>query len=171
MVRILLRVAAIVGVLLVAFVAWFYANYGGIGQPFPRIGDPKPRLQAELIATLPEPPGNLAVSGTGRVFFTYHAEGHPTIKVLELVGGKPVPYPNMDMQQGSSDRPSYGAVFNIRIDSRNRLWSIDHGEHGVFGARLVAVDLNTNKPIKQIWLPRSVAGIGSYVQDMHVDFC
>ncbi|MBX9883793.1 MAG: hypothetical protein K2X68_02345, partial [Novosphingobium sp.] len=164
MVRIFLRVAAVLGILLIAFVGWFYANYGGTGQPFPRIGDPRPRLQAERIATLPEPPGNLAVSSTGRVFFTYHAEGHPAIKVLELVNGKPVPYPNLEMQRGDRDRPSYGAVFNIRIDSRNRLWSIDHGEHGVFGARLVAVDLNTNRPIKQIWLPRAVAGIGSYVQ-------
>jgi len=169
MVRTLLRIVAVVGILLGLFVVWFYANYGGTGQPFPRIGDPKPRQQAELIATLPEPPGNIAVSATGRVFFTYHAEGHPAIKVLELVNGKPVPYPNLEMQSGDRSKPSYGAVFNIRIDSRNRLWSIDHGEHGLFGARLVAVDLSTNKPIKQIWLPRSVAGIGSYVQDMQID--
>lgn len=169
MVRIFTRVAAGLAILLLAFGAWFYANYGGTGQPFPKMGDPKPRLTAELIATLPEPPGNLAVSSSGRVFFTYHAEGHPALKVLELVNGKPVAYPNLEMQQGDTSKPSYGAVFNIRIDSRNRLWSIDHGEHGLFGARLVAVDLNTNTPIKQIKLPGSVAGIGSYVQDMQID--
>jgi hypothetical protein len=169
MVRILLRVGALLGVLLLAFTGWFYASYGGTGQPFPKMGDAKPRLTAELIATLPEPPGNLAVSATGRIFFTYHAEGHPDVKVLELVNGNPVPFPDLAMQTADTSKPSYGAVFNIRIDSKNRLWSIDHGEHGLFGARLVAVDLNTNQPIKQIKLPRSVAGIGSYVQDMQID--
>ena len=166
--RLSLALAVVLGLVFI-FVIWFYANYGGNGLPFPKMGDARPAMRAEIVATLPEPPGNMAVSSDGRIFFTYHAESHPDIKVLELVNGKPVPYPNAAMQTPSNDRPSYGAVFNIRIDSRNRLWSIDHGQHGVFGARLVAVDLATNKPIRQIWLSREVAGIGSYVQDMQVD--
>ena len=167
--RVLFRIVAVLALALGLFVAWFYSSYGGSGAVFPRIGDPRATQQAEIVATLPEPPGNLAVSKDGRVFFTYHAESRPDIKVLELVGGKPVPYPNLAMQTPDQSKPSYGAVFNIRIDSRNRLWSIDHGQHGVQGARLVAVDLATNKPIKQIRLPGSVAGIGSYLQDMQID--
>ena len=167
--RVLFRIVAVLALALGLLVAWFYWSYGGSGAAFPRIGDPRPTQQAEIVATLPEPPGNLAVSKDGRVFFTYHAESRPDIKVLELVGGKPVPYPNLAMQTPDQSKPSYGAVFNIRIDSRNRLWSIDHGQHGVQGARLVAVDLATNKPIKQIRLPGSVAGIGSYLQDMQID--
>ena len=167
--RVLFRIVAVLALALGLFVAWFYSSYGGSGAAFPRIGDPRATQQAEIVATLPEPPGNLAVSKDGRVFFTYHAESRPDIKVLELVGGKPVPYPNLAMQTPDQSKPSYGAVFNIRIDSRNRLWSIDHGQHGVQGARLVAVDLATNKPIKQTRLPGSVAGIGSYLQDMQID--
>ncbi|MFM9936799.1 MAG: hypothetical protein ACKVOL_11450 [Novosphingobium sp.] len=77
MVRILVRVAAGLAILLLAFAIWFYANYGGTGQPFPKMGDARPRLTTELLAAFPEPPGNLAVSVSGCVFFTYHAEGHP----------------------------------------------------------------------------------------------
>ena len=46
----------------------------------------------ELVADLPLPPGNIAVSQSGRVFFTFHPEGKPTIKVAELVDGKPVAF-------------------------------------------------------------------------------
>lgn len=169
MVRRFLWVAAGFLALLSGFVAWFYLTYGGVGQRFPKLADATPVQQADLIATLPEPPGNIAVSKEGRIFFTYHAESHPDIKVLELVQGKPVPYPSLEMQTPHPDKPSYGAVFNLRIDSKNRLWSIDHGQHGLLGARLVAVDLATNKPIKQIKLPKSVAGLGSYLQDMQID--
>lgn len=167
--RKLLWTLGTVAAFLMAFFGWFYMTYGGLGGPFPRLADPTPKVQAEIVATLSEPPGNLAVSKDGRIFFTYHAESRPQIKVLELVGGKPVPYPDLKMQTPDDDRPSYGAVFNIRIDSKDRLWSIDHGQHGLFGARLVAVDLKTNRPTKQIKLPRAVAGLGSYVQDMQID--
>ncbi|MGL5839014.1 MAG: L-dopachrome tautomerase-related protein [Sphingorhabdus sp.] len=167
--RKLLWTLGVLMTLIAVFLIWFYMSYGGSGRAFPRLADPKPAVQAEIVATLPEPPGNIAVSETGRIFFTYHAESRPEIKVLELVNGKPVPYPNRAMQTPDPDKPSYGAVFNLRIDSKDRLWSIDHGDHGVKGARLVAVDIKTDKPIKQIKLPGSVAGIGSYVQDMQID--
>ena len=168
MLRILWVVAGLAAVV-AAFLLWFFLSYGGSGTAFPKMGDVRPQHQAEIVAVLHEPPGNLAVSRTGRLFFTYHAESRPEIKVLELVDGKPVPYPNLAMQTSDSDTPSYGAVFNIRIDGKDRLWSIDHGQHGVLGARLVAVDTHTNRPIRQIKLPKAVAGIGSYLQDMQID--
>lgn len=156
-------------VLIGGFLVWFFLNFGGQGDRFPRLAEPIPRIRADIVATLAEPPGNIAVSQDGRIFFTYHAESHPDIKVLEWVDGKPRPYPNLAMQTPDPDKPSYGSVFNLRIDSENRLWSIDHGEHGLFGARLVCVDLATNRAIRQIKLPKEVAGVGSYLQDMQID--
>jgi hypothetical protein len=156
----------LVGLLAVPLVAVgaFYARYGGSGADFPKLADATPLQQAELIATLDEPPGNLAVSASGRIFFTHHAEGRPVVKVLELVDGKGVPYPSAEAQQSE-----YGDVFSLRIDAQNRLWSVDHGFHGVRGAKVVAVDLGTNTIVKRLTLPSEVAGLGSYVQDFQVD--
>src|SRR5437868_7787540 len=72
---------------------------GGGQQLEDRTGEPKlPASALEVVADLPLPPGNIAVSKTGRVFFTFHPEGSPPIHVAELVNGKPVAYPNEDFQ-------------------------------------------------------------------------
>lgn len=76
---------AILAALVAGFVPWFAITYGGSGVTFPRMAEPTPPIQAEIVAVLPEPPGNIAVSADGRIFFTYHAKGRPDIKVLELV--------------------------------------------------------------------------------------
>ena len=41
---------------------------------------------------------------SGRVFFTLHPDGKPPMKVVELVDGKPVPYPDAAFQQPSRAR-------------------------------------------------------------------
>ena len=46
-----------------------------------------PAAALEVVADLDYPPGNIAVSPTGRVFFTLHPSGDPPIKLVELVGG------------------------------------------------------------------------------------
>jgi sugar lactone lactonase YvrE len=156
-----------------AFVAWFYFRYGnsGRGKPFPSVASAPLYGDSivEVVATLPEPPGNLAVSATGRLFFTYHAESRPNIKVLEWVNGQPVPYPNQAFQQDQGNgQPYFGDIFNLRIDQQNRLWTLDHGFHGLKTPRLLAFDLATNQLVHQFDFPAEVAGAGSYVQDMQV---
>ena len=43
-----------------------------------RTGEPVLKEAAlEVVADLPLPPGNIAVSKSGRVFFTFHPEDHP----------------------------------------------------------------------------------------------
>jgi len=161
----------IVAVLLTV-IAVFYALYGGTGKPFPRMATTpmQPNAAMEIVATLPEPPGNLAVSQSGRIFFTYHAESRPEIKVLELVGGKPVPYPNAEFQhERPNGQPYFDHIFNIRIDRQNRLWTLDHGFHGLKKPRLMAFDLNTNQLVHDVVFPSDVAGVGSYIQDMQID--
>lgn len=148
---------------LVAMLA-FYLRYGGHGRPFPPMGTTPvlPETALETVATLPEPPGNLAVSPTGRVFFTYHAESRPKIKVLELVNGRPVPFPDLASQS------KFDSIFNVRIDGRNRLWTLDHGFHGLRQPRLLAFDIDTRQQVDQFDFPRDIAGFGSYIQDMQI---
>ena len=160
----------ILSVLLV-FVIWFYANYGGSGDAFADMSTkplyPKDSLQ--IIATLPEPPGNVAVSKEGRIFCTYHAEGKPEIKVWELVNGKPVPFPNEKWQSDQNGKVFLDAIFNIRIDAKNRLWTLDHGQNGFKTPRLLCFDIDSRKLINQIDIPDNICGKGSYIQDMQID--
>ena len=158
--------------LLVALLAVFYWRYGGHGAAFPSLATSPvlPPDAVEIVAELPEPPGNLAVSATGRVFFTYHAESRPEVKVLELVNGQPVAYPNREFQSPRpGGAPFFDQIFNLRIDRQNRLWTLDHGFHGLRQPRLLAFDLATNQVVHQFDIPSAAAGIGSYLQDMQVD--
>jgi hypothetical protein len=164
-----------VGTLVALFligIAVFYNLYGGRGKPFPNLATSPllPESALEVVATLNEPPGNLAVSKDNRIFFTYHAESRPEIKVLELVNGQPVPYPNLGFQrERPKGQPFFDQVFSVRIDRQNRLWTLDHGFHGVRQPRLLAFDLATNQLVHQFDVPKKIAGIGSYIQDMQID--
>src|SRR5262245_37206991 len=59
-----------------------------------------PGSSLETVVDLDYPPGNVAVSPDGRVFFTLHPDGKPPAKVLELIDGKPTPYPSAEFQNG-----------------------------------------------------------------------
>ena len=83
------------------------------------------------------PPGNVAVSPDGRLFFTLHPDGDPPIKVAELVDGKPVPYPNGPSRRADGDKPHFQSPLALRIDRQNRLWVLDYAD---YGARPAAAD-------------------------------
>ena len=158
--------------LLLIGIAVFYSLHGGRGKPFFNLATSPllPESALEVVATLEEPPGNLAVSKDNRIFFTYHAESRPEIKVLELVHGQPVPYPNLEFQrERPKGQPFFDQVFSVRIDRQNRLWTLDHGFHGVRQPRLLAFDLVTNQLVHHFDVPKKIAGIGSYIQDMQID--
>jgi hypothetical protein len=158
-------------VLIVAILSWLYFNYGGSDEPFPNMATQPlwPSDSLKIVATLPEPPGNLAVSKTGRVFCTYHAEGRPELKVWELIGGKPVAFPNEQWQSSKNGETFLGDIFNIRIDSKDRLWTVDHGFHGIKTPRLLCFDINTKELAYQVDIPKEICGVGSYIQDMQID--
>jgi hypothetical protein len=162
---------ALLAVIMILAIA-VYWRYGGKGRPFPDLATAPilPDSAVEIVARLDEPPGNLAVSDTGRVFFTYHAESRPDIKVLELVDGRPVPYPDLEFQSKRPEgKPYFDQVFSVRVDRQNRLWTLDHGFHGLRQPRLLAFDLTSNRLVHDYKFPTCIAGIGSYIQDLQVD--
>lgn len=160
-----------VGSLVAILLLWLYSSYGGSGEPFPSMATQLlwPNDSLKIVATLPEPPGNLAVSKTGRIFCTYHAEGRPEVKVWELVEGKPQPFPNEKWQSEANGEVFLGDIFNIRIDAKDRLWTVDHGFHGIKTPRLLCFDINTRELVDQINIPKEICGVGSYIQDMQID--
>ncbi len=158
--RLLLGLLVVIGVLLLVL----KLRYGGGRTDFPdRSGTPLFAESAlEVVAELPTPPGNIAVSGDGRVFVSMHPEARPEHTLVELVGGKGLPWPSALAQAQFTD------VLGIRIDAQNRLWTLDNGGHGVKPAKLTAFDVATGAVVREIVFPRAVAGLGSHLNDLQV---
>jgi sugar lactone lactonase YvrE len=159
--------------LLVAGALLALARYtlGGGERLEDRTTDPVLRASAlEVVAELPLPPGNIAVSKSGRIFFTFHPEASPPIHVAELVDGKPVPYPSVEFQKPEGQAAHFQTPLSLRVDRQNRLWVLDYGSYGITGQpRIYAFDLKTDKLIDHYDFPSSVAGMLSMLNDFQVD--
>lgn len=140
-------------------------RYGG-GEPYPDISTPPilDETALEEVFAYPEPIGNVAVSHEGRVFFTVHPESRPRgNKLLEIVAAAAVPYPS-----GASQQEFFDTVLGLVVDERNILWTIDHGNHGINGARLLAFDLATGEVAHEHRFGPEIAPVGSFLQDLQV---
>jgi sugar lactone lactonase YvrE len=142
-----------------------WVRYGG-GETYPNLAGAAIVAESELeeVLSYDEPIGNVAVSATGQVFFTVHPESRPQgNKLLQLVDGASVPYPDLPSQ-----RRLFDTVLGIAIDRQNRLWTIDHGNHGMRSPRLLAFDLATGDLIHDQQFSPAVAPAGSYLQDLQI---
>ncbi len=168
--RWLLRTLLFLAVLIAVAAAVLRLRYGG-GADFPDRLPAPPRLDAsvlEVVADLPSPPGNIAVSADGRVFASLHPEARPDWKVVEIVNGQAQAWPNLDFQTGVSEPRHFRDVLSLRIDQQGRLWTLDNGFHGVHPGRLLAFDLNSGEVVHEYQFPREVAGLGSHLNDFQV---
>jgi len=142
---------------------------GGGDRLDDRTTDPVfPASALENVVDLDYPPGNIAVSRDGRVFFTLHPDGHPPMKVVELVDGRPVPYPSQEWQHASDALPYFQSVLSLRIDRQNRLWVLDFADYGRGQPRLLAFDLASKALVHRYDFPRDVAGFASMLNDFQV---
>jgi sugar lactone lactonase YvrE len=159
--KILLFLAILISALTI--VVWM--RHGG-GDPYPDLTS-TPILDEQLLEEVlaySEPIGNVAVSSTGRVFFTVHPEARPQgNKLLEYVDGASVPFPD-----GKSQERLFDTVLGVAIDQQERLWTIDHGNHGLRSAKLLAFDLGTGELIHEQLLDAAIAPAGSFLQDLQV---
>jgi len=155
------------------------------GQPETR---DKSRLQSlprartagelELVATFSGPmPTGVTVSHKARIFVCYPRWGDAVeFTVAELKNGKPVAYPNADLNRFRPDQPgdSLISVQSVVVDPRDRLWLLDTGSVNFGptyqgGPKLVGIDLRTNQVFKKIVFPPTVAVKTSYVNDVRFD--
>ncbi len=152
-------------ILLITAAAVLWIRHGGGNTYSDLTGTPRLHAEAlEEVLTYPEPVGNVAVSSTGRIFFTVHPESRPHgNKLLEYVDGASIPFPSPRQQSELFDTP-----LGIAIDRLNRLWVIDHGNHGLRSARIVAIDLETGKVLRDQHLDETIAPAGSLLQDLQV---
>ena len=157
----------LLSILILALIAAtaLWIRYGG-GDPYPDLST-TPRLPAsslQEVLSYAEPIGNVAVNREGRLFFTVHPEARPPgNRLLEYVAGAAVPYPSVSVQTDLFD-----TVLGVAIDRFNRLWTIDHGFHGLRAARLIAIDLDTSEVVHDRVFDKSIAPAGSFLQDLQV---
>jgi sugar lactone lactonase YvrE len=138
--------------------------YGG-GDRYPDLSTTAavPADKLESLVALDFPPGNVAVSADSRIFFAYHpfakTERFSKATLFELVGGKPVAFPNAEIQS------KLQSVFGMTVDSQNRLWAVESAGLDFDHSRLVAVDLTTNAQIFSYEFPK---GEAPFAQDLRV---
>lgn len=117
----------------------------------------------EEVARLPYPPGNVAVSGSGRVFFSFHPEGNRgDVQVAELVDGHVAPFPDLAFQR------RLHTALSVRVDRQERLWVLDYGTYGLERPQIIAVDIATREVVFEHEMTLSQAGPGSQLNDFQV---
>ncbi|ALO98516.1 Yellow-related protein [Streptomyces hygroscopicus subsp. limoneus] len=157
----------------------------GAGQaeaaPRPGSGAPHahphaPRL--ETVATFDGAmPTGVTVSRGGRVFVNFPRWGDDVpFTVAEIRHGKPVAYPDREVNTPDTTAPErhFLGVQSVVVDAADRLWVVDTGrvewaDAPYGGPKLVAVDLATDKVVRTIVFPASVAGPRSFVNDVRFD--
>ncbi|CAM4397826.1 L-dopachrome tautomerase-related protein [Zobellia nedashkovskayae] len=108
-------------------------------------------------------PGNLALTGDGRLFVTMNPMMSPDTKVFEVYkNGENKAYPNAEYTTGENS--VFKAVIGIRADSNDNLWLLDMGNK-----QFVIWDTKSEKLVKTIKIPANVVKPASFLQDFVID--
>jgi len=162
--RILGRTAVAVAAVLVVALVTLKVVYGR-GTPYPDASGTPLVADKDVAAvvSLDFPPGNVAGSKDGRVFFNLHPIAHlerfTDAFLFELVDGKPRPYPD------AASQFDLRFVFGMTVDRQNRLWLTAPAAIERERTRLIAYDLDSNAKVVDHELDRGVARFG---QDLRI---
>jgi sugar lactone lactonase YvrE len=122
-------------------------------------------------------PTGVSVATDGRIFINFPRWGDEVpFTVGEIKGGKVIPYPDAATNTFDAARPgdTLGSVQSVVVDPANRLWILDTAAPKFStpvngGAKLVAVDLATDKIVRTIVLPSATVLSTSYINDVRFD--
>ncbi|AMV44311.1 L-dopachrome tautomerase-related protein [Paraburkholderia caribensis] len=133
----------------------------------------------DTVATFSGPmPTGVTVAEGGRIFVNFPRWGDDVqYTVGELRDGHVVPYPNAEINRADTSHPAthFLSVQSVVADGHGRMWVLDtaapnFSEPVPGGAKLVAIDLKTNRVVKTIVFPTNVMRAQTYVNDMRFDF-
>jgi sugar lactone lactonase YvrE len=122
-------------------------------------------------------PTGVTVSREGRIFVNFPRWGDDVrFTVAELRNGEPIPFPNEEINTPNREKAAETllSVQSVVVDPKNRLWILDTGRIEWAptverGAKLIGVDLQTNKVFKVIIFPPTVALPQTYLNDVRFD--
>jgi sugar lactone lactonase YvrE len=122
-------------------------------------------------------PTGVTVSHDGRIFVNFPRWGDSVpYTVGEIRNGQVVAFPDAAINQFNPSRPreTLGSVQSVVVDPANRLWILDtaaplFSKPVAGGAKLVAVDLATNKLVKTIVFSSQVVLTNTYLNDVRFD--
>ncbi|MFC3679406.1 SMP-30/gluconolactonase/LRE family protein [Bacterioplanoides pacificum] len=126
-----------------------------------------PSTELQRVADLPAPPGNLAVSDGGRLFFTFHPEADPEINVAEWRDGQVQAFPDRSWQPGGSRENAFNQVLSLRLHGTT-LWLLDTGKHALNRVRLLAFDIRDGQLLHEYHFPREVFPLGAHANDFRI---
>jgi hypothetical protein len=134
-------------------------------EPFPdRTTDPvRPFSDLEVVADLPWPPGNVAVTSNGRTFITFHPDGFPLVNVAEIINGTAEPYPSL-----AQEKQLFNSVLSLRIGPDDKtLWTLDHKQYGTLGRpRFLVLDLeNGGQVLDEYTIPMKASPLLAFLND------
>lgn len=122
-------------------------------------------------------PTGVTVSSKGRIFVNFPRWGDDVpFTVGEIRAGKVVAYPDAATNIFDPARPdqTLDSVQSVVIDPLDRLWILDTGSPNFMppaarAAKLVAVDLATDKVVTSIVLPEAIVTPNTYLNDVRFD--
>jgi len=122
-------------------------------------------------------PTGVTVSRDGRIFVNFPRWGDEVpFTVGEIRNGVVVPYPSAQINAFDPARPgkTLGSVQSVVVDPDNRLWILDTAAPrfsvpAAGGAKLMAVNLETNTVAKTIVLSSSTVLPTTYINDVRFD--
>jgi len=120
----------------------------------------------------------VAVSKDNRVFvnYPYWLDNH-SYSVVEIKDGKPIPYPNAEwnsFKKGEDGQNKFVTVQSVVTDDKGFLWVVDAAGIGLgkvyqHSAKVLKINLATNKIEKIYRFPENVVGEDVYINDIRID--
>lgn len=129
---------------------------------------PLPDPQLEVVATLEQGPGNIAVTPEGQIIFSHHQFYGPEYRVMELrADGDVTPWPNEEWSSPpGEDGIGLNAVLGLRSDPTGVVWLLDNGGEV---PKVVAWNTTTDTLERVIHIPAPATRPGSLHNDLAVD--
>ena len=115
------------------------------------------------------PPGNIAITPSGRKFLSVHGFFGQKQKIMELLSdGTTKPYPNEEWAYAYNNGKGFYDVLGINVSSDGVLWMLDTSGPDHAG-RLVGWDTNKEQLHKIIYLAKPTITDTSFLNDLVID--